>query len=60
MTVTGQSPLVDDADQPDRRQHRQEELAALPILNKNWMMAVGLTPGVQVASRRPRRSRATR
>ena len=47
MTVTG--------DAPRRRDQRiganiaQDELTALPILNRNWTMAVGLTPGVQVS-----------
>jgi hypothetical protein len=49
VTVTGQSPLVDTSTTQVGANINQEELAALPISNRNWTMAVGLTPGVQVA-----------
>jgi carboxypeptidase family protein len=50
VTVTGVSPLVDTTSKQIGANIGQAELAALPILNKNWMFAVGLTPGVQIAS----------
>ena len=50
VTVTGTSPLVDVTSKQIGANIGQAELAALPILNKNWMFAVGLTPGVQIAS----------
>ena len=49
VTVTGQVPLVDTQSTQVGANINQEELAALPILNRNWTMAVGLTPGVQVS-----------
>jgi hypothetical protein len=49
VTVTGQAPLVDAQTTQVGANINQEELAALPIANRNWIMAVGLTPGVQVA-----------
>ena len=52
VTVTGQSPLVDAQTNQVGANISQDELAALPISNRNWTMAVGLTPGVQVTSRR--------
>src|SRR5262245_45865668 len=50
VTVTGQSPLVDVSTKQIGANIGTEELAALPILNKNWMFAVSLAPGVQVQS----------
>ena len=50
VTVTGQSPLVDVTSKQIGANIGTEELAALPILNKNWMFAVSLAPGVQVQS----------
>src|SRR5262245_21876043 len=50
VTVTGQSPLVDVTSKAIGANIGNEELAALPILNKNWMFAVGLTPGIQIQS----------
>ncbi|HUR33309.1 MAG TPA: carboxypeptidase regulatory-like domain-containing protein [Vicinamibacterales bacterium] len=49
LTVTGQAPLVDTQTNQVGANIGQEELAALPISNRNWTMAVGLTPGVQVS-----------
>lgn len=49
VTVTGQAPLVDTQTTQVGANINQEELAALPIANRNWTMAVGLTPGVQVS-----------
>ncbi|MEQ1911487.1 MAG: carboxypeptidase regulatory-like domain-containing protein, partial [Vicinamibacterales bacterium] len=49
LTVTGQAPLVDTQTTQVGANIDQEELAALPISNRNWTMAVGLTPGVQVS-----------
>jgi Carboxypeptidase regulatory-like domain len=49
LTVTGQAPLVDTQTNQVGANIMQEELAALPIANRNWTMAVGLTPGVQVS-----------
>jgi len=50
VTVTGQSPLVDVTSKAIGANIGNEELAALPILNKNWMFAVSLAPGIQVQS----------
>lgn len=49
LTVTGQAPLVDTQTTQVGANISQDELAALPIANRNWTMAVGLTPGVQVS-----------
>ena len=49
LTVTGQAPLVDTQTNQVGANISQDELAALPISNRNWTMAVGLTPGVQVS-----------
>lgn len=49
VTVTGQAPLVDTQTNQVGANISQDELAALPISNRNWTMAVGLTPGVQVS-----------
>jgi Carboxypeptidase regulatory-like domain len=50
VTVSGSSPLVDITSKQIGANIAQAEIAALPIMNKNWMFAVGLTPGIQVAS----------
>ena len=50
VTVTGESPLVDVTSKQIGANIGQAELNALPILNKNWMFAVGLTPGIQIQS----------
>jgi hypothetical protein len=50
VTVSGTSPLVDITSKQIGANIGQQEIAALPIMNKNWMFAVGLTPGIQVAS----------
>jgi hypothetical protein len=50
VTVSGQSPLVDVTSKQIGANISEGEIAALPIMNKNWMFAVGLTPGIQVAS----------
>jgi hypothetical protein len=50
VTVTGQSPLVDTTSQQIGANIDSAELGALPILNRNWMFAVALTPGVQLQS----------
>ena len=49
LTVTGQAPLVNAQTNQVGANISQDELAALPISNRNWTMAVGLTPGVQVS-----------
>jgi Carboxypeptidase regulatory-like domain len=50
VTVSGTSPLVDVTSKQIGANIAEAEIAALPIMNKNWMFAVGLTPGIQVAS----------
>jgi hypothetical protein len=50
VTVSGTSPLVDITSKQIGANIAQAEIAALPIMNKNWMFAVGLTPGIQVSS----------
>jgi len=50
VTVEGVSPLVDITSKQIGANIGTAELAALPIMNKDWMFAVGLTPGIQVAS----------
>src|SRR5439155_24165926 len=50
VTVTGEAPLVDITSKQIGANIGQAELGALPIMNKDWMYAVGLTPGIQVAS----------
>src|SRR5215831_16551416 len=50
VTVTGVSPLVDITSKQIGANIGQAEIGALPIMNKDWMYAVGLTPGIQVAS----------
>jgi hypothetical protein len=50
ITVTGESPLVDVTNKQIGANIGQAELAALPILNKNWMFAVSLAPGIQLQS----------
>jgi hypothetical protein len=50
VTVTGESPLVDVTNKQIGANIGQAEIAALPILNKNWMFAVSLAPGIQLQS----------
>src|SRR5256714_2623622 len=50
VTVTGEAPLIDQSSKQIGANIGQAELVALPIMNKDWMYAVGLTPGIQVAS----------
>jgi hypothetical protein len=50
VTVSGTSPLVDVTSKQIGANIAEAEIAALPIMNKNWMFAVGLTPGIQVQS----------
>ena len=50
VTVSGTSPLVDVTSKQIGANIAEAEIAALPIMNKNWMFAVGLTPGIQVSS----------
>src|SRR5262245_49417981 len=50
VTVSGQSPIVDVTSKQIGANIGTGEIAALPILNKNWMQAVGLAPGIVVAS----------
>ena len=50
VTVTGAAPLVDVTSKQVGANISEAELAALPILNKNWMFAVSLAPGVQIQS----------
>jgi len=50
VTVEGVSPLVDITSKQIGANIGTAELAALPILNKDWMYAVGLAPGIAVQS----------
>ncbi|MGQ0732577.1 MAG: carboxypeptidase regulatory-like domain-containing protein [Acidobacteriota bacterium] len=50
VTVTADSPLVDVTNKQIGANIGQAELNALPILNKNWMFAVSLAPGIQIQS----------
>jgi len=50
VTVTAESPLVDVTNKQIGANIGQAELNALPILNKNWMFAVSLAPGIQIQS----------
>jgi hypothetical protein len=50
VTVTGVSPLVDVTSKQIGANITEAEIQALPILNKNWMFAVSLAPGVQIQS----------
>src|SRR5262249_10782883 len=50
VLVTAESPLVDITSKQIGANIGQAEIGALPIMNKDWMYAVGLTPGIQVAS----------
>ena len=60
VTVTGQSPLVDVTSKQIGANIGTEELAALPIMNKNWMFAVESGARRPGRSRRPPRSPASR
>jgi hypothetical protein len=50
ITVSAAAPLIDVTSKQIGANIGQAELSALPIMNKDWMYAVGLTPGIQVAS----------
>jgi hypothetical protein len=50
VTVTGEAPLVDTSSKQIGANIGQAELNALPILNRNWMFAVSLAPGIQIQS----------
>ena len=50
VTVEGVSPLVDITSKQIGANIGTAELSALPILNKDWMYAVGLAPGIAVQS----------
>ncbi len=50
VTVTAESPLVDVTSKQIGANIGQAEIAALPILNRNWLFAVSLAPGIQIAS----------
>ena len=50
ITVTGQSPIIDVTNTQVATNIDQQELAALPILNRNWLAAVSLAPGIQLQS----------
>ena len=50
VTVTGQAPLVDAQTNQVGANISQDELSALPISNRNWTMAVGLTPVADATS----------
>jgi Carboxypeptidase regulatory-like domain len=50
ILVTGESPLVDVKSTQVATNIDQQELAALPILNRNWLAAVSLAPGIQLQS----------
>lgn len=50
ITVTGESPIIDVRSTQVATNIDQQELAALPILNRNWLAAVSLAPGIQLQS----------
>jgi len=50
VTVTSQAPLIDTSSTQVSSNISEAELAALPILNRNWLFAVALAPGIQVQS----------
>jgi Carboxypeptidase regulatory-like domain len=50
VTVTGESPIIDVRSTQVATNIDQQELAALPILNRNWLAAVSLAPGIQLQS----------
>jgi hypothetical protein len=50
ITVTAEAPLVDVSNKQIGANIGQAEISALPILNKNWMFAVSLAPGIQIQS----------
>lgn len=50
ILVTGQSPIIDVRSTQVATNIDQQELAALPILNRNWLAAVSLAPGIQLQS----------
>jgi hypothetical protein len=50
VTVTGESPIIDVTSTQVATNISNQELTALPILNRNWLAAVSLAPGIQLAS----------
>jgi len=50
ITVTGESPIIDVTSTQVATNISNQELQALPILNRNWLAAVSLAPGIQLAS----------
>jgi carboxypeptidase family protein len=50
VTVTSQAPLIDVTSTQVSSNISEAELAALPIMNRNWLFAVALAPGIQIQS----------
>ena len=50
VTVTGESPILDVTSTQVATNISNQELQALPILNRNWLAAVSLAPGIQLQS----------
>lgn len=50
VTITAQSPLIDATSTQVSSNINEAELAALPIMNRNWLFAVALAPGIQIQS----------
>jgi hypothetical protein len=50
VTVTSQAPLIDVTSTQVSSNINEAELAALPIMNRNWLFAVALAPGIQIQS----------
>jgi hypothetical protein len=50
VTVTGESPIIDVTSTQVATNISNQELQTLPILNRNWLAAVSLAPGIQLAS----------
>jgi len=50
ITVTGESPIIDVTSTQVATNINNQELQALPILNRNWLQAVSLAPGIQLQS----------
>jgi hypothetical protein len=50
VTVTTQAPLIDVTSTQVTSNISEAELSALPIMNRNWLFAVALAPGIQIQS----------
>ena len=50
ILVTGESPIIDVTSTQVATNISNQELQALPILNRNWLAAVSLAPGIQLQS----------